>query len=115
MSDHKLRDRFAELREEDRHALPDFARVASPRRTPVRSRVLIAAAAVGVASVAILVYTQRAERKGEVPAMSISEWRAPTDALLELGRPTVFKDLRSLGTSSLDAMVPPHNRPGVRR
>ena len=85
MTDDELRQRFAELRDEERTSLRSFAAVATarPRR---RLRRLVPVAA--LALIALLAVVLRPRERHEfspadrVAAQRLAEWSAPTDALL---------------------------------
>ena len=102
--DDDLRDRFAALRREEEAQAPEFA-VFSPgvaghgRR---RSRVKIMAVAACLVTVAAVVFwlrfvPQKAERAPGKPAVSLTEWRAPTDFLLETPGRELLRTVPAIG------------------
>lgn len=81
----ELRDRFAALRREDERRLPPFTRVwqaarAGHRRTPHRRR-LVASATIAAAACVLLLWL--AGRRTMPPSPSLTDWRPPTDFLLQ--------------------------------
>jgi hypothetical protein len=78
-----LQERFAELREEERHAIPPFAPSAPARSTWWRP----AAAAFTVLLIVCVVLAVRPHRTTFTPAdraaaRAVAAWRPPTDVLL---------------------------------
>ncbi|HEX7288482.1 MAG TPA: hypothetical protein VF532_20020 [Candidatus Angelobacter sp.] len=82
--DRNLHQRFAELRRQDTARAPEFAALLRPRakRTGFSafSRLAIAVACVLVITVTLARYHSRPPAK---PVPSLSEWRSPTDFLLQ--------------------------------
>lgn len=81
--DQDLRERFAVLRREDADLAPDFAmlqkrRLPAPR--PWRLRAAVAAALVVMVAVMALKFYQR---PAPPPGPSITQWKSPTDFLLQ--------------------------------
>ncbi len=116
MDENELRSRFAQLREADRGRSPTFAQVygrARARRSlrairRVRPLVIGAAAAVGIAAVA-LAYARSSSPSAATP--EIATWRAPTDVLLRTPGSELLGEMPALGASVLDTMIPkPSNR-----
>ena len=79
MNDQELRDRFAELRAYERATAPAFELPAAPR-WPRRWWLAGGTTLVAAAAVVVLLLT----RKPQEPEMSITEWVAPTDVLLQM-------------------------------
>jgi hypothetical protein len=85
LQDTALRKRFASLRQEEQQQVPTFASLWGRRRLVQRSKVLwFAAGACALVTVAaiLLLRSERPNRE-EVLTVSITEWKAPTDFLLE--------------------------------
>jgi hypothetical protein len=82
--DRDLHERFAELRRQDAAQAPEFAALLQRRarrpRPPAFFRLVIAVACVLVIAVALVRFHSRPPAK---PVPSLSEWRSPTDFLLQ--------------------------------
>jgi anti-sigma factor RsiW len=80
-NDRDLRERFAALRREDASQAPEFSAVPGRARRgkPAWSRWAAAAAMVIVAAVLLVKFYPRPAP----PTQSITEWKSPTDFLLE--------------------------------
>ena len=82
--DRDLRARFAELRRQDALRAPDFAGLTQQARRsrPPMFRRMAVAAAVCVLAAGLLVLTLYPWRSAP-PVPSLTQWRSPTDFLLE--------------------------------
>lgn len=82
--DRDLRERFAELRQQDAVRAPEFSALVQRRAKraglSTLSRLAIAAACVLVIAVALARFHSRPPSK---PVPSLTEWRSPTDFLLQ--------------------------------
>jgi hypothetical protein len=82
LDDQDLQERFAALRREDASRAPGFEalqRRRPPAVRPWRARAVAAAALLVVATLLFKVYQRPASRPGPL----ITEWRSPTDFLLQ--------------------------------
>jgi len=84
-SDDMLRRRFAVLRREEEHYAPEFATLWKARAGARRHQARwFAAAACALIAVLAFLWIRSAQRRPEERAVaSITEWKAPTDFLLE--------------------------------
>ena len=102
--DDDLRDRFAALRREEEGQAPEFALhvpgVAGHGRR--RSGVKIIAVAVTLVTVAAAIFwlrlvPQKPEREVVKPVASLTQWRAPTDFLLETPGRELLRTVPAIG------------------
>jgi hypothetical protein len=119
MDETEIRQRFAQLREDDRESVPGFAqiygrgrarrRLGATRR--VRPLVIGAAAAVLIAAV-WLANARSVSRSTTAPTIAtIAAWRAPSDVLLRTPGSELLGAMPALGASVLDKMIStPSNR-----
>jgi hypothetical protein len=116
MDDSEIRQRFAQLREDDQENVPSFAQTygharASRRlRATLRGRPFVIGAAAVIAIAALsLVYGRSSSPSVATP--TIATWRAPTDVLLRTPGSELLGEMPALGASVLDTMIPkPSNR-----
>ena len=116
MDDSEIRQRFAQLREDDRDRAPSFAQTygrAHARRswrTTLHVRPLVIGAAAPILLAAIgLGYARSLAPSAATP--EIATWRAPTDVLLRTPGSELLGAMPALGSSVLDTMIPtPSNR-----
>ena len=99
--DTDLRNRFAELRREEEARTPGF-RLPSPRGVASRLRLgrlvaLAASLAVSVACVFLVRLMWRPEQLPGKPAVSLTEWKAPTDFLLETPGRELLRTVPAIG------------------
>lgn len=85
LDDQKLRESFKALRREDAAQTPDFASLLRRKATPRRPRLIlrfatpIAFIVVGIVAVALIRFYSRPPAGN----LSITQWRSPTDFLLQ--------------------------------
>lgn len=105
-SDETLRGRFAALRREDEQHAPEFAGLWRTRARPPRRRnYWLATAACAVAILAVLFLLRSIQPRPEVNTIaSITEWKAPTDFLLETPGRELLRTVPSLGESKIDGL-----------
>ena len=97
----KLNELFGELRAHERAEAPSFEDVLLRRRRPsARARHVMVSAAM-VAAVALLLFWPR-HTGDDLGTLSITNWRAPTDALLDVPGRELLTDLPVLHESVLD-------------
>ena len=119
MDETEIRQRFAQLREDDRESASSFAQIygrgrarrrlgAMPR---VRPFVIAAAASVVIAAI-WLANARSVSRSTTTPTIAnIAAWRAPTDILLRTPGSELLGAMPALGASLLDKMISiPSNR-----
>jgi hypothetical protein len=119
MDETEIRQRFAQLREDDRESVPDFAQIygrgrarrrlgAMPR---VRPFVIAAAASVVIAAI-WLANARSFSRSTTTPTIAtIAAWRAPSDVLLRTPGSELLGAMPALGASVLDKIIStPSNR-----
>lgn len=112
--DDALRGRFAVLRREEEEHVPEFAslwrgRVRAPRG---KARWVVAAACALIVVVAVL--WSRSGKRGpeEVSVASITEWKAPTDFLLETPGRELLRTVPEIGEwRGYTAATIPQTRP----
>ena len=97
--DDALRDRFAVLRREERESVPEFASLWRSRVRAPRGKVRWVVAAACVLIVLAAVLRPRSGKRGPegVPVASITEWRAPTDFLLETPGRELLRTVPEIG------------------
>ncbi len=113
-NDHDLGEQFHALRREDAAATPPFhATLAAARARhaplPGRRTRWLAAAAVGVAGVALALLFTRPDRGGGVTIdLATVRWEAPTDFLLTLPGEELLRTVPELGRppSTRDRRIP---------
>lgn len=113
IGDEELRRHFQALRDVDLAATPSFAELA---RRPadigaasrVRARWVLAGGAGAMAAAAMLAVLsqQRREDAWLRAAAEISQWQAPTDALLDGAHGSLLGGSAVLGASVLDSIIP---------
>jgi len=103
--DSRLRAQFANLREEDRNAVPPFERTASVRSISSRRNYAwqIAVAAVPVLAVAAML-TLRTHRSTDAVPRGITAWSSPTAFLLETPGKQILTETPKLGTPLIFAV-----------
>ncbi len=94
-NDRDLRERFAALRREDASQAPEFSAVPDRARgrRPAWSRWAAAAAMVIVAALLLTKFYPRPA----APTQSITEWKSPTDFLLETPGRDLLQTMPSFG------------------
>jgi hypothetical protein len=107
-SDDMLRRRFAALRREEEQHAPEFARLwqarAGARR--LRARWFAATACLLIALLAFL-WTRSAKRRPEEKTVaSITEWKAPTDFLLETPGRELLRTVPQIGQWHVYTVMP---------
>lgn len=115
-SDEELRRHFAALRDIDLAKLPSFAALARRpigvgRAPRVRARWVLAGGlgAFAAAGMLAIVSHQRREESWLRAAAEISQWQAPSDALLDDSHGALLGGTAVLGASVLDSIIPPPN------
>lgn len=96
--DRHLRERFAALRREDARQAPDFA--TTLQRKPARgegARWLRPAAAAALIVVMAIAAARFYSRPHVQPAISITEWKSPTDFLLETSGHELLESVPQIG------------------
>jgi hypothetical protein len=98
LRDDDLRDRFAGLRREEEQRVPEFARLWRGRTPPRgKGRWLVAATCALIVVVCIL-WVRLAQRKpADISVASITEWKAPTDFLLETPGRELLRNVPEIG------------------
>lgn len=99
-----LREQFQALKREDALRAPEFERLLAAPARPSR-RVLLWAAAFGAL---VLLWTLPGRRSGTAgpPGPELSQWRSPTDFLLDTPGQELLTSIPNLGTGALPARVP---------
>jgi hypothetical protein len=98
LQDTALRKRFAGLRQEEQQHTPAFAPLWSGRaRAPHSGLWYIAAACVLIVVVAILLLRSQRPNRNEVSMVEITEWKAPTDFLLETPGREILQTVPEIG------------------
>jgi hypothetical protein len=99
LQDTALRKRFASLRQEEQQHIPAFASQWGRRSRVQRSKGLWFAAAGCALIVAIAILLLRSERtnRNEVSKVEITEWKAPTDFLLETPGREILQTVPEIG------------------
>jgi hypothetical protein len=99
-----VRARFAALRREEEALAPEFAlplpRVAQSRRRSVGKRIALAASLAAVITVVVIVVRfapQKAHPGAGTPVASLTEWKAPTDFLLETPGRELLRTVPAIG------------------
>jgi hypothetical protein len=115
-SDQDLRGRFAALRREEEKQVPEFGSLLRPRRRTSGGRVywLAGAACVLVLLVAVLWQRSTRPRPPEVWVASITQWKAPTDFLLQTPGSELLRGVPEIGAWPGYAVAAPA-RPAVVR
>ena len=114
IDDDELREHFRALRHADLVRMPSFAELsrrpaAAGRAARTGARwVLVGGLGAAAASVMLSVQVQRRqEAKWRQAAAEISNWQAPTDALLEVSNRGLLGEPGTFGASVLDSIIPP--------
>ena len=99
LQDTALRKRFASLRQEEQQHIPAFASQWGRRSRVQRSKGLWFAAAGCALIVVIAILLLRSERtnRNEVSMVEITEWKAPTDFLLETPGREILQTVPEIG------------------
>jgi hypothetical protein len=99
LQDTVLRKRFAGLRQEEQQHTPAFAPLWSGRARAPHSKGLwyVAAACVLIVVVAILLLRSEQTSRNEVSMVEITEWKAPTDFLLETPGREILQTVPEIG------------------
>jgi hypothetical protein len=99
--DESLRSRFEELRAQERASVPDFeALLADAPRRIRHARLLTGSVAIAAAIAAILLWPRHIHH--EVAPLSITQWHAPTDFLLNTPGSDLLGELPPLDQSVLN-------------
>ncbi|HEV7674940.1 MAG TPA: hypothetical protein VGQ12_10455 [Candidatus Angelobacter sp.] len=95
-----LRNRFARLRQEEQQHIPAFASLWGARTRAPRGKGFwfVAAACVLIFSVAIFLLHLARPKQERVSMASITQWRAPTDFLLETPGREILHMVPEIGT-----------------
>jgi hypothetical protein len=110
LQDTALRKRFASLRQEEQQHAPAFAPLWSVRARATHSKGLwyVAAAWVLIVVVAILLLRSEQTSRNEVSMVEITEWKAPTDFLLETPGREILQTVPEIGRwRGYSAATPP--------
>ena len=115
LDDRDLRQRFAALRREDEGGTPAFASIrktlATRRRRPRMTTLLTAAAALAMLLAAVsLLRPPHAGKAPPPPVLSITEWRAPTDFLLQTPGRELLRAVPKIGGGT-DSLPPSGRHP----
>jgi len=122
--DDDLRARFAALRREEEALAPEFAlpvpRAAQDHRRSIGKRIAFAASLVTVTAVVVLVLrfaAQKAHPEPGKPVASLTEWKAPTDFLLETPGRELLRTVPAIGVRHdyTQATRPNQKHPPVRK
>ncbi|MGB9122039.1 MAG: hypothetical protein WCE73_15565 [Candidatus Angelobacter sp.] len=99
LQDSVLRNHFVSLREEEQRRIPAFASLWSGRACAPHSKGLwyVAAACVLIVVVAILLLRSERPNRNEVSMVEITEWKAPTDFLLETPGREILQTVPEIG------------------
>lgn len=92
MNDGLLRERFNELRNEERSGVPRYRRPA-PRRTHIAWRVAAVMLIIVVIAVVLWPRPVRFTASDRMAARSIAQWQAPTDFLLRTPGSEILKGI----------------------
>ena len=98
-NDDDLRDRFVVLRREEEQGVPNFSSLWRGRvRAPLGRRrwLALAGCALIVVAAILLLHLERPNRN-EVSMVSITEWKAPTDFLLETPGREILQTVPEIG------------------
>jgi hypothetical protein len=110
LQDTALRKRFAGLRQEEQQHTPAFAPPWSGRARATHSKGLwyVATACVLIVVVAILLLRSEQTSRNEVSMVEITEWKAPTDFLLETPGREILQTVPEIGRwRGYSAAMPP--------
>lgn len=114
IDDEELRRHFDALRDVDRARVPAFAtlshRASAARPTTPTGARWVLVGGLGAAAAAAMLAVQVHRRQEEQwlrAAAEISNWRAPTDALLEVSNRGVLGEPATFRASVLDSIIPP--------
>jgi hypothetical protein len=107
-SDDTLRRRFAVLRREEEQHAPEFATLWKARaETRRRQARWFAATACALIALLAFLWIRSAQRRPEEKAVaSITEWRAPTDFLLETPGRELLRTVPEIGEWQLYTAMP---------
>jgi hypothetical protein len=107
-SDDTLRRRFAVLRREEEQQAPEFDRLwkARPGDRSRQTRWYAAAACALIAVLAFVLIRSAQHRPGERAVASITEWKAPTDFLLETPGRELLSTVPEIGRWQVYAAMP---------
>ena len=97
--DHDLRGRFAALRHEEEQQAPEFAALwrHRPRSSRGKARWLAVAACVVIVAAAVIWQRAPGRRPQDFSVASITEWKAPTDFLLETPGRELLRTVPAIG------------------
>lgn len=101
--DRDLRARFAELRRQDALRAPEFAGLIRRSRPPMFRRMAVAAVCVLVAGLLVLVLYPR---RPAPPALSLTQWRSPTDFLLQTPGRDLLRSVPRFGAWPEEGVAP---------
>lgn len=109
LQDSALRNRFVSIREEEQRHIPAFASLwGRGAGAPHSNRFWrVAAACVVILVAAILLLHSKRPNKDEVLTVSISEWKAPTDFLLETPGREILQTVPEIGNWQLYTVATP--------
>jgi hypothetical protein len=112
LHDGDLRDRFASLRREDAHHVPEFARLWRRREHVARHKGRrIAIAACALIALAIFWLRSAQHKSHDAAVASITEWNSPTDFLLETPGRELLRTVPEIGQwRGYTAPTTPENR-----
>jgi len=115
--DQDLRGRFAALRRAEEQQAPDFALLLRPRQHSSRGRARWWVAATCMVMVLAAIAWQRTtgRRPQEISVVSISEWKAPTDFLLETPGRELLRTVPQIGEWPGYDSTAAHARPAAIR
>ncbi len=115
--DDALRDRFAALRREEERQAPEFAslwpgRARAPRG---KTRWLVAAVCALIVVAAVLWLRSAGRKPADVSVVSLTEWKAPTDFLLETPGRELLRTVPEIGEWHGYTVALPGTRPAPAR
>ena len=99
LQERALRNRFVSLRQQEQQRVPAFVSLWG-RKSPVQRRKglwLVAAACALIAVAATLLLRSERPNREEVLTVSITEWKAPTDFLLETPGREILQTVPEIG------------------
>jgi hypothetical protein len=108
----ELGKRFADLRDSDSTHVPSFDAVVARQHgfrdrkvLPRGSRSRLVLGAVAMAAIALLIFASVRRDRG-TSDVAVGDWRARSDLLLAIARPTLLDQMPPLHASVLDAVLP---------
>ena len=105
-SDDMLRRRFALLRREEEQHAPEFARLWSVCAAARRQARWFAVTACALIALLAFLWILSARRPKEITAASITQWKSPTDFLLETPGGELLRTVPEFGQRQLYTVMP---------